>query len=62
MKEQQEILTRAEAAEYFKVSLGTLDKSIKAGMPVLKVGPGRAIRIPIKSAIKWMKQGAKNDK
>ena len=48
------MLTKKEFAELLNVHYNTVDKLIKKGMPVLKVGS--LIRIEKEEAIKWMNE------
>ncbi len=47
------MLTKKELAEELKISIPTIDRQLKLGMPHVKIG--KAIRFELEEVIKWLK-------
>jgi excisionase family DNA binding protein len=47
-----ELATRQEMADLMRVSVPTLDRMIRSGMPVVRWGR-RLVRVPVADALRW---------
>lgn len=47
------MLTKEELAEELKVSIPTIDRQMKIGMPHIKIG--KAVRFELDEVVKWLK-------
>lgn len=55
---KEEYMKKKDFAEYLKVSLPTVDRAMKSGLPYCKVGG--AVRIPLNAAVLWMNKRARD--
>ena len=46
--------TKKEIAEYFSVSVTTIDNRMKKGLPYIKIG--KSVRFDIEEVINWFKE------
>ena len=56
----QKMMTKKRFAKYLGVSIKTVDRSIKKGMPALRIMS--AIRIPLDDAVLWMAENNKTNR
>lgn len=56
-----EILNRQELADHFKVSLPTVDRWIRDGVPCMKPSPG-VVRFDLSEVVAWAKSGKAESK
>ena len=47
------MINKKELAEFFKVSLGTIDNFMRDGMPYMKIG--KSVRFDKEKVIEWFK-------
>ena len=48
------MLTKKELAEELKISIPTIDRQLKLGMPHVKIG--KAVRFEKEEVIRWLKE------
>lgn len=48
------MLTKKELAEELKISIPTIDRQLKLGMPCVKIG--KAVRFELDEVVKWLKE------
>jgi phage terminase Nu1 subunit (DNA packaging protein) len=51
-----ELMDRKELAAWFKVSLPTIDRWIREGVPCMKPSPG-VVRFELSEVVEWAKNG-----
>jgi len=54
------MLTKQELKDWLKVSIPTIDRLMKQGMPHIKIG--KAVRFELDEVIKWLKEQQNNEK
>ena len=54
------MLTKKELADQLKISIPTIDRQLKLGMPCIKIG--KAVRFELDEVIKWLKGQQDPDK
>ena len=53
------MLTKPELSEWLKVSIPTVDRLMKQGMPYIKIG--KAVRFEQEDVKKWLEEQQKNN-
>jgi excisionase family DNA binding protein len=54
------MITKKELAEELKISLPTIDRQLKLGMPHINIG--KAVRFELEEVIKWLKEQGNNER